>query len=631
MYEILEKQSKQLSRIISLLETNNKTQVHIDHELEQSVDDEDRMVSSLADIASSMTNLSNSNKSISGVKPSQDIMVEANRAQAEATTKHIKALKGIHDLLERNEKYNKIAFKAKDTPIRTSFSDDFRNIGEFFKNIKKSITSITPKGIGQGIASSISSRYKDRLDYIKNEKNLGNTKSEKELKVDYNTRSQLLQRNVKNEAALVKERGSLTEEEFLKGNSTFAKSYSREKRVIGKGLKETDSRYSLDERPNLEDRLTARQNNKFKRDAEQILNVANEKARNIPAMSRINLDTSIPNAQRSVEQLRSQPQEIPTETPRITKEDTSESNRATSVYQQTQLRNFEEQKTILSDQLDTQKEILGVIKEISNKPLQNSAPTSNGGGIGDTLLSGAKSIAKSGGNALKKIGSVASRFMGAAAIPLAVGAVGAAVANVAANEYSDSFGEGGFDLVKKLHEEGTIDYNATVAGFNPSEILDWEAIQKLDPKDIKTLMNSGVEFGREDTSKLHQLYTDKMITGSSDNKGTVKPEAVKPEAVKPTKVVTKEGVSVNQEGWGNSTKPEAVKPEAVKQSQAEIVYNKSRENTNTNTAPQNSPNNVVNAPTINNNSSITQNVIPLPVRNPDNTVQKYVASRYSNQ
>ena len=599
MYEILEKQSKQLSRIISLLESNNKTQVHIDHELEQSVDDEDRMVSSLADIASSMTNLSNSNKPLAGAKPSQDIIVEANRAQAEATTKHIKALKGIHDLLERNEKYNKIAFKAKDTPIHTSFGDDFRNIGEFFKNITKSIAGITPKGIGQGIASSVSSRYKDRLDYIKNEKNLGNTKTEKELKVDYDTRSKLLQRNVKNEAALVKERGSLTEEEFLKGNSAFAKSYSREKRVIGKGLKETDSRYSLDENPEVEARLTARQNNKFKRDAEQILNVANEKARNIPAMSRINLDTPIPNAQRSVEQLRSQPQEISTETPRITKEDTTESNRATSVYQQTQLRNFEEQKSILSDQLVTQKEILGVIKEISNKPLQNSSPTSNGGGIGDTLLSGAKSIAKSGGNALKKIGSVASKVMGAAAIPLAVGVAGAAVANIAANEYSDSFGEGGFDLVKKLHEEGTIDYNATVAGFNPSEILDWEAIQKLDPKDIKTLMNSGVEFGREDTSKLHKLYTAKMITGSSDNKGTVKPEAVK--------------------------------PEAVKQSQAEIVYNKSRENTNTNTASQNAPSSVVNAPTINNNSSITQNVIPLPVRNPDNTVQKYVASRYSNQ
>lgn len=427
------------------------------------------------------------------------------------------------------------------------------------------------------------------------------------MKVDYNTRSQLLQRNVKNEAALVKERGSLTEEEFLKGNSTFAKSYSREKRAIGKGLKETDSRYSLDERPTLEDRLIARQNNKFKRATEEISNVANEQARNIPAMSRINLDTSIQNAQRSTEQLRIQPQERAIERPTITREDISETNRSTAQYQQNQLSNFEEQKTIISDQLDTQKEILSVLKELSNRPLPNTSPTSNGGGLGDTLVSGAKSIAKSGGNALKKIGSVASRFMGAAAIPLAVGVAGATVANLAANEYSDSFGEGGFDLVKKLHDEGTIDYNATVAGFNPSEILNWEAIQKLEPKDIKTLMSSGVEFGKEDTSKLHKLYTEKLITGSSDSVKD-KAEAVKPEAVK----------------------AEAVKPEVVKQSQAEIVYNKSGENSTTNMATQITPNNIINAPTINNNSS-TQNVISLPVRNPDNTVQKYVSSRYSNQ
>ena len=146
---------------------------------------------------------------------------------------------------------------------------------------------------------------------------------------------------------------------------------------------------------------------------------------------------------------------------------------------------------------------------------------------------------------LKKAGGVASKVLGAVAAPLAVGVAGAAIARGAAEVYSDSFGEGGFDVVKKLHDEKIIDYNATIAGFNPSEVLDWEKLQKVPPEDLKKLLDSGVEFSPEDTVKIKKIYEQSVITGGKDDGGKpATPEATKPEATKPEAVTPVAGGTV---------------------------------------------------------------------------------------
>jgi hypothetical protein len=754
MEELLKKQTQHLAKIVSLMETSRLMQVAQTYDLHRSVGDEDHMSQRLDEIAHSSSHPARPEFQIHPEQTTQSVTPTA----ATMSQEHLDALKKIQAILTKNNQYRAIADRAQGQPIFKSFSDNFRDMKDFFGNMKKSISGISLKGVGQGIASAVSPRYKDRLDYMKNERNLGNTKSDEELKRNYNTRSQMLQRNVKNENLLEKSRGSLTEEEFLKGNSKVAKAYKKEQVAIGKGLKATDTRYSMNER--LTDAQKAKQgvDNKFKRASESIRNAASDQANAIQPLGRINLDTSISNALRSrtaPEATRTAPEATRTapEATRTNVENVLESSRSTKDYQSTQLTNAKEQKDILTDQLTTQQEILKAITKTS----ETSEPTSNGGGIADTLSTAAEAAgagkglskigkfikgnkgtlikgglgmavgaaAEYGGEALKENGYVqtgdavstlGSTAQGASTgymvgsmlgpVEAAIGATaGAAIG--ATQGFSDTFGEGGFDLIQKLRSEDVISY-----GFGTTPTVDdWGSIEKLPPEQIQTLISTN-EFEGKDLEHLQRLLNPEPVTPEAVTPEATKLEAVTPEATKAeatkaeavTPEATKlEAITTHEESHihevdgqivestktingvdsGYQIKPEATKPEQVKPysqltaeeitsardekdiadlenkadqldkagltsgrfkagqlvipeqvipSQAESIYKQSGENAGVAVAGSTSSNNIVNAPTINNNSNTVQNsIVRLPVRNQDTSVNRYISSRYSNQ
>lgn len=205
--------------------------------------------------------------------------------------------------------------------------------------------------------------------------------------------------------------------------------------------------------------------------------------------------------------------------------------------------------------------------------------------IGGTLINGAKAFAST------------------AAVPLAIGVVGATAANYAANKFSKSFGEGGFDVIHALHKQGIIDYN-----FGDSEILDWKAVEQLDNDTIDKMIKSD-EFSEEDVKKLEDI-----IKG---NKMTFKP------AIEQARLNLKEK---NLKPYDLVNTDYVLKPEVDK---SNYVYKQSADNADKALAPAVSPNNIVVAPTTVNNTSKTTQNIRLPVRNDDDTTRRFVSSRYS--
>ena len=570
--------------------------------------------------------------------------------------------------LIKNESLEKQLKKQKGGQSQSDFLKSGHKFAEEYKAGKIEVGKTLSK-----VDSNYNTGIDDKEDYIKNEKNLGSRKRTSTLEKNFDTREALQARNVSNEERLTKARGSLTEEEFLAGDQKEAKAYKKEQQTIGKGLEKVDSRYTLG-------RAKPEKNeSKLEKATSAIGTVASDEATQIRPMANANLGTG-------------------TFTSETSEEDRNEAAYLTKEYQNAQLENNEEQTKIFEEQLDTLKEILKAENIIKDKP------ESGGGGIG-SVLGAAADMAGSAGSVLKKAGSVAAKVAGAAAIPLAVGVAGAAALNYAATEFSDSFGEGGFDVVKKLQDDKIIDYNATVMGYNPSEVLDWEGIQKLKPEELKKLLDSGVEFSPEDTDKLHKVYTQSLITGGKEGskpeqvtpETSVKPEQVTPESqgyqgytpkpedsistptrpiitgneteaeldamnkslgysvvdLNPTKATPEQAsnVDLGDKGWMNPQVettpkpsisqqldnldaeqlklPSRVTPEVSPPSQAESIYNQSRENAGI-TSSTSAGSNVINAPTINNNSNTTKtSVIKLPVRNQE--FNKYVSSRYSNQ
>ena len=384
---------------------------------------------------------------------------------------------------------------------------------DFLKMNSKAAQTYTAKKIeiGKGL-KEVDSRFQTTRteevneldDYKKNERNLGNKRSNKTLDTNFLKRAALRIRNESNEKFLETERGSLTEEEYLSGESKGSRKYLAEKSKIGRGLKKVDSRYTIGDEPTSTAKKTP---DTPPIPTHEITKVDSDGLRltleNLEEVM-ISLSDSIPlliEANKKAEG--------------SSNEDTIEANRASKAYQHTQLEHSVTQNETLTEQLDTQKKILEILKE----PAPPAAPTSDGTGVGDTVPSNVANKAK---GFLKKAGTIASRAVGVLAAPVAIAAIGTGAAVLAANEYSESFGEGGFDVVKKLHDEKIIDYNATVAGFNPSEVLDWEGLEKVPPEDIKKLLDSGVEFSPEDTSKIKKIYEQNEITGGKDA-GSAKP------------------------------------------------------------------------------------------------------------
>jgi hypothetical protein len=662
MEEILLKQNKHLEEIVNLMKTDRLMQLANTYGI-HNIDVEDDHASDelehIADSIDSFKKEQHEDESKSGIKDKNNTKTivdsidksgrESKKTSENQSKEHIAELKKLQKAFKDNN-FKGVAEKSLATPIFKSIGDKFRDIKTAAVNVKDTLTGGNLiKTAGQKIASAISPRYKDRLDYMKNERNLGNRAKDKTLKQNYADRSRFLQRNVANEAMLKKERGSLTEEEFLKGGSKVAKQYEKEKIAVGKGIKKTDTRYSIDDKIAERERRAEVRKDNLKDSTDAIDVVAKKGAKEITPMGKINL----------------KPKSVFGEA----EEAKLEERYDTKQYQDKQLENNEEQTKIFEEQLDVQNKILEKITGIEG----TSETTSSGSGIGETIAAGAKNVIKKGASVLKKAGSVASKFMGAAAVPLAVGVAGAAVANYAANEFSDSFGEGGFDVVKKLQDDEVIDYNATVMGYNPSEVLDWEKLQKVPPEDIKKLIDSGVEFSPEDTVKIKKIYEQSVITGGKDTAAT--PKEITPDTS--GKVISKEGVSINQKGWepaavkttsdgyqaytpkpedlvstptrpvirGDESEaeldamtkasgftienPKAVVPTVSTPTVGNAVYEESKANSDLKTTkPEAAP--MINAPTVNNNTNnTTQNsVVRLQVRDVSTTIQDYFKSRY---
>ena len=543
MIDLLAKQNEHLLSIVNLMKTDRLMQLAQTYGISEIDKESGKEESTLLEISESIkTGLKQENQHYNEEhsliteyrKDDGKDQEKLNKHNDDMAKNHLDVLRKIQIGIEKNN-FRDIADKAKGEPVHTTFKEDFGNLKDKFSSMKDKVKGATVGGVLKGakdtILSAVSPRYADKLDYIKNEKSLDNKKSDKDLEKDYDERSKALQANKENEKELVKRKGSLTEEEFLKGNKDWAPTYLENKAKIGETLKQTDSRYRLDD---IKETPVGKEDLPLRNSVKNIAEVATEQADDIQPMMASN----------------------------ISNEDEIEANRATKLYQDTQLEHSTTQNETLTEQLDTQKEILDILK----KPVaEGNAPASSGSGID---LSGAGTVANKAGGFLKKAGSIASKAAGVLAAPLAVGVIGAGIARAGAEVYSDSFGEGGFDVVKKLQDDKIIDYNATIAGFNPSEVLDWEKLQKVPPEDIKKLLDSGVEFSPEDTDKIKKIYTQSEITGGKDA-GTAKPatpEGTKPATPEGTKPATPEGTKPEQV-TPEGTKPEQVTPEGTKPEQ----------------------------------------------------------------
>ena len=682
MLDLLAKQNAHLETIENLLKTDRLMQLAQTYGIHQIDVDEDKVVKSLASIDKeddrivkavesiaviasqlSVENIqSNTLATESNVVSSKIIKaIETSSTFAQTAAKaHLESLKKMRESInsqqKKNEDYKGISDNVKGTRVTKTFRESLSDIKSNFMNdygeAGTGPDKVTRKSITSGVKRKLmdlnpfGARARDEYDYIREEKNRGNEKSDTDLQGDFEKRRKLLLQNEKNEGRLKKLRGGQSESDFLKKNNKSAQEYTQNKIAIGKGLKEVDSRFQTDDEPEKDEKAQYKAGERAlgSRKADKTLeknfatratlnerNVANE-ATLATAVGKTNLtqeeflsgnskeakaykkeQAAVGKGLQKVdsrytlgqdEPSRAKPTKAaesnnvlgtvaalgssiePMTAANLSQEDKLESIEATKEYQDSQIKNNEEQTEIFTDQLKTQKEILEILK-----PPGTAAPASDGGGIGLPETGGV--LQKTGGF-LKKAGNVASKFMGAAAVPLAVGVVGAAAANLAANTFSDSFGEGGFDVVKKLQDDKVIDYNATVMGFNPSEVLDWEGIQKLKPEDLKKLLDSGVEFSPEDTSKLHKIYTQNLITNGKDS------PAAKPEQVTPT----------------------AEAPKAAK-----AVYNQSAETVQS-ASPTIAPvvNNISSPTNVVNNSS-SKSPMRIDVKNPESSVQAMFSSR----
>ena len=636
MIDLLAKQNEHLLSIVNLMKTDRLMQLAQTYGISEIDKESGKEEHTLLEISESIkTGLKQENQHYNEEhsiiteyrKDDGKDQEKLNKHNDDIAKKHLDALKKIQIGIEKNNSFRDIADKAKGEPVHTTFKEDFGNLKDMFSSMKDKVKGATVGGVLKGakdtILSAVSPRYADKLNYMKNERNLRNLKdtpeTTKKLTESYDERSKLLQANKKNEAKLVQERGSLTEEEYLKGNKGFGREYQKEKAKIGKGLKKTDARYRLDD---IKEKPVVKEEFPLKKSVKNIAEVATEQADDIQPMMSSN----------------------------ISNEDEIETNRATKLYQDTQLEHSTTQNETLTEQLDTQKEILDILK----KPGTTAAPASSGSGID---LSGAGTVANKAGGFLKKAGGIASKAAGVLAAPLAVGVIGAGIARAGAEVYSDSFGEGGFDVVKKLQDEKIIDYNATIAGFNPSEVLDWEGLQKVPPEDIKKLLDSGVEFSPEDTAKIKKIYTQSEITGGKDT-GAAKPEtpeATKPETTTPesqgyqaytptpedsiatpTKpVITGNETEAELDAMNKSlgytvedvAKPSKANPLTVVPKTADSIYNQSAETTSSSTPAAAPVINNISAPNNTVNNSSSKSPMKIDVKNPESSVNNMFANR----
>ena len=361
MIDLLAKQNEHLQTIVNLMKTDRLMQLAQTYGIKEIDKEDNKATETLGEISSDIKssikqeNLHyNAEHSIITDYRKEDVKEQEklNKHNDDIAKKHLEALKNIQKGIEKNG-FRDIADKAKGEPVHTTFKEDWGNLKDKFSSMKDKVKGVTVGGVLKGakdtILSTVSPRYADKLDYIRNEKNLDNKKTDKELEQDYDQRSKALQANKENERELLKRKGSLTEEEYLKGNKDWAPTYLENKAKIGETLKQTDSRYRLDD---IKETHAMKEETPLKKSVNNIAEVATEQAGSIPPMMTSN----------------------------ISAEDEIEANRATKLYQDTQLEHSKTQNETLTKQLEVQKTILELLK--SKLKDSESSETDGTDGIG---------------------------------------------------------------------------------------------------------------------------------------------------------------------------------------------------------------------------------------------------------
>jgi hypothetical protein len=209
-------------------------------------------ISDISNKLDNFTKLSASiNKSDELVRKDESAKEEEKRKSSE--NKSIYELRKIREAVLDSAKSD-VSDQAQQDPAFHTFATRMDAVKEMFGDIKDSFrdrdtgkigVGSTLKGMARGVATSFSANARNREEFIKTQKGLGSTRSEKVLKQQYKDQQALLYRNNKNERRMNDARGNLSKEEFLKGGSKKAQEYLKEKTTIGAGLSQVDERYKI--------------------------------------------------------------------------------------------------------------------------------------------------------------------------------------------------------------------------------------------------------------------------------------------------------------------------------------------------------------------------------------------------
>ena len=195
--------------------------------------------------------------------------------------------------------------------------------------------------------------------------------------------------------------------------------------------------------------------------------------------------------------------------------------------------------------------------------------------------------------------SKGAAVVGAIAAPIGIGlAVGEAL-HEGAVAYSDTFGEGGFDLIQGLRKKGILKFNGPFELGTHLQIANPVELAKLPKSDIETLINTG-KFESPEIETLQKLSIENPAINSSSPNIPEEPGKVVPETIAPTT--------------------------------ANAIYSKSNENAEAKENKSSGGNTVISAPTVNTSNKTVQNQsVKLPTRNTETTSNRYISSRYAVQ
>lgn len=338
-----------------------------------------------------------SNKSAE-LERKDDVAKQEERSKS-TETKSIYELRKVREAILDSARVE-VADKAQQDPAFHTFATRMDAVKEMFGDIKDSFRNrdtgkigvgSTLKGMARGISTSFSANARNREEFIKTQKGLGSTRSEKVLKQQYKDQQALLYRNNKNERRMNEARGNLSKEEFLKGGSQKAQEYLKEKVEVGKGLSQVDERYKI-KNPEKTDR---------EKDADFFgVGKGSMKKSPVPPAEPV-LDNQTPLVQPAIPEPPKMDSEITKEFSSIvdslrdvitklsdsiepmthsdvSMEDKLETQRTTNTYQDSQLELMNKQNKILDDTFKVQQLILEELKkrteEIAKKADENKSP-----------------------------------------------------------------------------------------------------------------------------------------------------------------------------------------------------------------------------------------------------------------